>query len=306
MGGEVVPDAVIAEIASRQEGVVSRPQLIAGGLTHRQIDRRIASGRLQVIFRGVYAVGHRALGARGRWWAAVLAGGDDASISHFTAGHAWEVRLSGATVIDVSVGRGGRRARPGIRFHCRDSLTAADVTTLDGLPITTPARTVLDLAASGVRGVKLESVVEQAEQRYLDFSDLDDLMQRCAGQPGTAALREVLGRYAPGSLDVRSRLEAMCIELCDAHGIPRPSTNVVVAGRVRDLYWPHMPLVVEADSYRWHRGPSRLTEDRVRDAELTLARIPFVRFTYDQVADQPRYVSETVRTMLGTTSPPMR
>ena len=97
----------------------------------------------------------------------------------------------------------------------------------------------------------------------------------------------------------------MCIELCDAHGIPRPSTNVVVAGRVRDLFWPHVPLVV-ADSYTWHRSPSRLSDDRQRDVELTLARIPFLRFSHEQVADQPAYVVQAVLAALGTSSPPIR
>lgn len=137
-------------------------------------------------------------------------------------------------------------------------------------------------------------------------SSVTPLLHRCAGQPGTAALREVLERYAPGSVDVRSRLEEMCIELRDAHGILRPSTNMVVAGRVRDLYWPHAPLVVEVDSYRWHRSPSRLSEERALDVSLALLRIPFLRFSYEQVADEPRYVVSAVLAALGASSPPMR
>ena len=299
MKGQLAPGHVIAVIASRQAGVVARRQLLALGLSKAEIDRRVADGLLHVVHRGVYAVGHRVLGVAGRRWAAVLACGDGSVISHWSAGAAWDIRHSNSERIDVSVGRTGRVRRPGIRLHCRRSLTSADVTRFDGLPITTPARTVLDLAASGLRGFKLEQVVDQAEQKHLDFSDLDDLMRRCAGQPGTAALREVLRRFEPGSIDTKSRLEEMCVELCDAHGIPRPSINVVVAGRVRDLFWPHAPLVLEADSYRWHRGPSRLSADRLRDAELTVAGIPFVRFTYEQVAEQPAYVARTALALLG-------
>ena len=300
MKGQLVPGRVLAVLAAKQGGVVARRQLLALGFTKAEIDIRVADGRLHVLHRGVYAVGHRAIGITGRRWAAVLACGDGAVLSHASAGAAWEIRQSASTRFDVSVGRGGRMRRPGIRLHCRSSLTVADVTHLDGLPITTPARTVLDLAAAGLRGRDLEKVLDLAEQKHLDFSDIDALLRRCARQPGTAALREVLARYAPGSVDTRSRLEEMCIELCDAHAIPRPSTNVVVAGRVRDLYWPHVPLVLEADSYRWHRRPSALNDDRERDAELTLARIPHIRFTYEQVADRPDYVVHAALALLGT------
>jgi len=299
MGGRVDPDRAIAEIAARQSGVVARRQLVAAGLSHRQIDRRVASGRLHVLFRGVYAVGHRIVGAAGRWWAAVLACGDGAVLSHVSAAHAWQLRPSEAAVVDVSVGRSGRLRRPGLRLHRRRSLSAAEVTVLDGLPITTPARTVLDLAAGGLRGAKLEAVVDVAVHERLDFGDLERLLR--SRQPGTTALREVLGRYAAGSVDVRSRLERLCVELCDSAGLPRPSMNVVVAGRVRDFFWADVPLVVEADSFRWHRSPARLSEDRERDVSLTLAGIPFLRFSYEQVVDRPAYVIGALRAALGST-----
>src|SRR5918995_2496530 len=224
MKGQLVPRRKLAALAYRQGGVVSRRQLIALGFSKAEIDNRVADGRLHVLHRGVYAVGHRAIGIVGRRWAAVLACGDGAVLSHASAAAAWGIRPSSSDRIDVSVGRGGRTGRPGIRLHCRRSLPATDVTRLDGLPITTPARTVLDLAADGLRGRKLEAVLDLAEQTLLDFSDLEALLRR--RQPGTAALREVLDRYAPGSVDVRSRLEEMCIELCDASGIPRPTANV--------------------------------------------------------------------------------
>ena len=299
MGGQVDPDRVIAQIATRQNGIVARRQLVAAGLSHRQIDRRVESGRLHVLHRGVYAVGHRVVGAAGRWWAAVLACGDGAVLSHFSAAHAWRLRRSEAAVVDVSVGRSGHLDRRGIRLHRRRSLSAADITALDGLPITTPARTVLDLAAAGLRGAKLEAVVDIAVHERLDFGDLERLL--ASAQPGTAELREVVRRYAPGTVDVRSRLEALLIELCDAAGVPRPAVNVVVAGHVRDFFWAQVPLVVEADSWRWHRSPARLSEDRARDVSLTLAGIPFLRFSYEQVVERPGYVVGALRAALGST-----
>ena len=88
------------------------------------------------------------------------------------------------------------------------------------------------------------------------------------------------------------------LELCDAHAIPRPLTNALVAGRRRDCFWPDVPLVVEADSYRWHRSPGRLAADRARDVELTLAGIPFLRFSYEQIVAAPAYVAEAIRAAL--------
>ena len=298
MKGQLVPRRLLALLAARQGGVVARRQLVALGFSKAEIDHMVAHGRLHVLYRGVYAVGHRAVGLTGRRWAAILACGDGAVLSHGSAAAAWRLRPSASAVIDVSVGRGGRTRRPGLRLHCRRSLSAADVTTLDGLPITTPARTVLDLAAAGLRGAKLEAVVDAAVHERLDFSDLERLLRSRA--PGTAALGEVVRRYEPGSVDVRSRLEGLCLELCDAAGLPRPSVNVVVAGRVRDFFWPDAPLVAEADSFRWHRSPGRLTDDRERDVSLTLAGIPFVRFSYEQIVDRPGYVVSTLRAMLGT------
>ena len=256
----------------------------------------VAHGRLHVVHRGVYAVGHTAVGPLGRRWAAVLACGEGAVLSHASAGAAWGLRPSASAVVDVSVGRGGRARRPGIRLHCRRSLCADDVTVLDGLPITTPARTVLDLAAGGLRGAKLEAVVDVAVHERLDFADLERLL--ASRQAGTAALREVVRRYAPGSVDVRSGLELRFLELCDRAGVPRPAVNVVVSGWVRDFFWADVPLVVEVDSWRWHRSPARMSEDRERDASLTLAGIPFVRFSDGQVVQRGDEVVSTLRTML--------
>jgi len=98
----------------------------------------------------------------------------------------------------------------------------------------------------------------------------------------------VLARYRAG--DTRSVLEALVAELCDAHGLPRPQENCVIEGKVRDFYWPHARLVVEADSYAWHRSPSALNDDRERDVELTLAGYRTLRFTWEQVTRRRAYV----------------
>jgi hypothetical protein len=169
------------------------------------------------------------------------------------------------------------------------------------LPITTPARTVLDLAAAGLHGRPLEAALDQANvSGSLDFADLDRLLARYPRRRGTRTLKAQLSRYG-GPVDTRSRLERLVYELCDDRGMPRPLVNTVIERRVRDFYWPHCRLVVEADSYRWHRSPSALNDDRERDVELTLAGYRVLRFTHEQVVGRPTYVIRALHGAVGAT-----
>ena len=127
------------------------------------------------------------------------------------------------------------------------------------------------------------------------------LLERHAGRPGAPLLEATLARYQPA--DTRSELEDIVIELCDHHGIPRPLVNVVVEGKERDFHWPHANLVVEADSFKWHHSPTALNDDRERDAQLTLAGVRFLRFTYEQCTQRRDYV---VRTILAALRSPRR
>ena len=289
----------------RQAGVVSYAQLLRIGLSPREIDLRHDRGRLHAIHRGAYAVGHPAVSVEGRRWAAVLALGEDAFLSHHTAADAYEIRKSSSALVHVTVrGRVGRKRRAGIRIHRPQLLPDDEVTTLRRLPITTPARTLLDLAAAGLRGRPLEAALDQASvSGVLDFADLRGLLARYPRRSGTRSLRAQLSRYG-GRVDTRSRLERLVYELCDDHGLPRPLVNTVIEGKVRDFYWPHRRLVVEADSYRWHRSPSALNDDRERDVQLTLAGYRFLRFTYEQVTQRPRYVVGALLAALGALQPP--
>jgi hypothetical protein len=300
MRRELVADHAVAAIADRQGGVISRTQLVALGFSAAAIDRRVRAGRLHLLYRGVYSVGHRVVGVIGRLWAAVLACGQGSVVSHASAAAALEIRASAARTIDVTVGPGGRARRPGIRMHRSGLLSPDEVTTLDGLPITTPARTLLDLAASGLRGRRMESALDQALQRGLDFAELQRLLARYPTRPGSPFLNAQLSRYAVGTVDTRSELEELVLELCEAHGLPRPHVNCVIEGKVRDFHWPHAGLVVEADSYRWHRSPSALNDDRERDVILMLAGYRFLRFTWEQVTGRRDYVVRALLRALAT------
>jgi hypothetical protein len=233
------------------------------------------------------------VGVIGRRWAAVLACGDGAALAGVSAAAAYGIRQSSSPTIHVLVGRNGRARRDGIVLHWQRAIPVDEVTQLDGLPITTPARTLLDLAGGGLRGRYLEAALDAAERkRLLDFADLHGLLARYPGRPGTPSLKAVLARYRGG--DTRSKLEEIVAELCDAHALPRPLENCIIEGKVRDFYWPHARLVVEADSYSWHRSPSALDDDRERDVELTLAGMRTLRFTWHQATRRRSYVVSAI------------
>lgn len=301
MRRELVKDHAIARIAGSQGGVIARRQLIAIGLSAPAIDRRVRASRLHLMYRGVYSVGHRVVGAKGRQWAAVLACGSGAVLSHASAAGAYDIRTSASGLMHVTVGPGGRARRPGIRLHRTPTLPEDEVTRLGGLPITSPARTLLDLAASGLRGRPLEAALDRAELlRLLDFAELQRLLARFPHRPGSPSLQASLSRYAVGSVETRSVLEELVLELCDDNGLPRPNVNCSIEGKVRDFYWPHQRLVVEADSYAWHRSPSALNDDRERDVSLTLAGYRSLRFTWEQVTRRREYVAGAILRALAT------
>ena len=173
MRRERAADLPIARLAGAQHGVVGRAQLQRLGLGIAAIDHRLRAGRLHLIHRGVYAVGHRVLAREGRWMAAVLSVGVDAVLSHATAATAWDLRPARSGAIHVTVpGDSGRRRRAGIRVHRSTTLEARDTTSHLGIPITTPARTFVDLATA-LTGRPLELSLDLADQhRLIDFAEL--------------------------------------------------------------------------------------------------------------------------------------
>jgi very-short-patch-repair endonuclease len=300
MRRKFVPDAEIAAIAVRQGGVISHAQLTALGIGASAIDRRVRAGRLHRVFRGVFAVGHPLIRADGRRWAALLACGDGAVVSHRSAADAWGIRASASPTVDITVGRGGRARRQGIRLHTTHELGADEVTRQAGLPITTPPRTLLDLAATRLPADQLAKALDKAHRlRLIDFAELRTLLARYPRRPGTHSLNAQLSRYR-GAVDTRSELEDLVNKLCDDHDLPSPNINCVVEGKVRDFAWPARRLVVEADSFGFHSSPDALNDDRERDVLLTLAGWTPLRFTYEQVNERPGYVVSAVLRALGT------
>jgi hypothetical protein len=221
MRDRISPHHAIAEIAAAQGGIVDHDQLLAAGMSAAAIGRRLEAGLLHPLHVGVYAVGHPLVSEVGRRWAAVRACGPGAVLSHATAAHAWGMRRSSAEIVDVTVPDRSAHRRPGIRIHRPRTLPDDEVTTLAGLPITTPARTLLDLAAIGVRGRRLEAALDHAERVLrVDWADVALVIERHPKRRGTRALRAVLATYAPGTVETLSVLEEIVLGLCDGAGIP--------------------------------------------------------------------------------------
>jgi very-short-patch-repair endonuclease len=274
-------------LATRQGGVVSTAQLRALGLSDGAIAHRARVGRLHRVHRGVYAVGHVALGREGRIRAALLATGPGAAASHRTAGGVWGIRATARAAIELSSASRGRRGAPGIEVHRVRRLDPRDVTTVDAIAVTTVARTLVDLA-SVLTPSRLERAVAQADVlELLDVAAVNDVLERTRGRRGTGVLRELLGVEAPHT---RSELEHRFLRLVRKAGLPVPAMNVSVAGHDVDAVWFDARLVVELDSWAFHRQRAAFERDRLRDTDLALAGFRTVRLTHRRIAHEPRNV----------------
>jgi very-short-patch-repair endonuclease len=221
--------------------------------------------------------------------AAVLAAGVDAVLSHGTAAAAWDLRPATGTIHVTVPGNAGRKLRPGLRIH-RSTTLGHDTTTLRGIPVTSPLRTILDLATV-LAGRPLEQALDLADQRHLvDFAELGQ-------RPVRRSLQAVLTRYA--QTVTRGELEERFLALCDYHRLPRPMTNTIIEGREVDFVWREARLVVEVDGYRYHRSPSSFEDDRERDVILSVAGWAVLRFTYAQVVRRPGWVAAAVASRLA-------
>ena len=269
-------DRRLATLAGRQYGVVTRGQLRALGIGHNGVGERVRTGRLHRVHRGVYAVGHRVLTQEARWLAATLACGPGAALSHRSAAALWALRPSSAPTVDVSVPTGaGIRARHGIRVHRSARLTADDVTVHCGIPVTTVARTLLDLA-DALPPQPVKRAIHEADYRgLLDMAALVAVVERNPGRRGPTVLA-----LARGPVErTRSELEERFLALCSKHGLPRPEVAARIEGFEVDFLWRAERIVVEIDGLAAHRTRQAMERDRLRDRRLLLAGYRTVRLT---------------------------
>ena len=305
-GGKRRVDAVIAALAEGQHGVVARRQLLALGVGSRAIDHRVATGRLHLLHRGVYAVGHRVVSQHGWWMGALLSAGPEAVLSHRSAAALWGIRQTTASRIDVTLPRWVRR-RAGIAAH--QAVLPADETTIrQDIPVTAASRTLLDLATV-LAPRQLERAIEEAEAlRLPDALTLDDLVARYPGRPGTPAVRRVLDAGHVGATLTRSELEERFLAFLDEHGFARPKVNAwleTAAGWFEvDCLWREERVVVELDGYTHHGTRAAFERDRARDRALQAVGWRVVRITWRQLIETPLALAKELRAILDPTLTP--
>ena len=258
----------VALLAARQHGVVAGFQLAAAGLSPTQIARLVRKGHLHRIHRGVFAVGHPRIPREGRWLAAVLACGPGSFLSYGPGGQLHGIvdrreRLA----LHVSIANHANRSPAGIVTHRPRNLEPRDTTVRLGIPVTTPTRTVWDLATT-LSPAPLRRAFEQAEKfRLLDRERLATLLDATPNHRGAGGLRRLLAERSLPLNETRSWLEDLMLRACREHGLPPPAVNVPLLGHEVDLLWEAARFVVEADGDD-HLSPAQRDRDNERDTDL--------------------------------------
>ena len=273
----------LGELARRQWGVLTLAQLTEFGLRDRGISDWVRDGRLHRLYRGIYAYGHDRLRVEGRWLAAVMACGPGAVLSHRSAGALYELRQSNSALIDVTVpSRNGRIRRAGIRVHRSGRLAPEEVTERSGIPVTTVARTLLDLA-DVVDHQALRRAITEAEYRgVFDHGTLIAVVQNNPGRRGAKLMRaaEAAGHRT------RSPLEDRFLAFIDRWGVEEAESNVCVQGYEVDFLWRRIGLVVELDGGAEHGTRHAVNADRLRDRVLWRRGIRTMRLTSEALRDE--------------------
>lgn len=292
-------DQEVARLAQRQHGVVGRKQLLGLGMGRGAIVGRLQRGQLHELHRGVYVVGVRRISRKGRWMAATLACGEGAILSHRSAARLWRLLPPAAEVIDV-ICPSSQVVRKGILGH-RSVLQDDEWLVEDGIPVTSPFRTILDLAAVAPMR-EAERAFHEAEVREVrDRVSLPMLLERYPGRRGARKVRALLGSAAPVAL-TRNDFEEAFLALVDAHGLLRPRMNADIAMRGRffeiDALWEEQRLAVELDSRSIHGTHKRFESDRLRDRTLIVEGWRTMRITWWQLRDEPEEIAADLRLAL--------
>jgi very-short-patch-repair endonuclease len=285
-------DAVVAELATRQHGVVSLAQLVEAGLTPSAISRRVAAGRLHRLHQGVYAVGHTALPFAARLHAAMFAAGPQTTITSWSAAAFLEVappRLP----IHVTVPGGRGRDRPGLVVH-DGALAPRDVVQRGGLRVTTWARTMLDVGADASVDSLVGLLDRSAAKRLAATEPLLDVLARASGHHGAGRLRQAFTIVHPQGVFTRSELERRALRMLRRHRLPIPEVNARLRGYEVDLLWRAHGLVVELDGAAWHSTSADRERDYRRAANLIAHGWTVLPLTWRQVVHDPAWAASRI------------
>lgn len=296
-------DEAIAALASRQQGIAGRRQLLDLAVSSRAIEHRLRVGRLRPHYAGVYAVGHEALPYAARTLAAVMSVAPEAAASGLTAAALWRIADPPHGPIHV-VATEGRRPRRGVAI-CRSTLPVADVRIVDGIPVTSVPRTLLDLSARITEG-ELRRLVKQAEfTRLTDGAALEAILDRYPRRRGRGGLARIVRGYLLDAGMTRSELEDRFLAFCAKRGLQLPETNVVLEIR-GDCMWREARLIVELDGHRAHGTDQAFHDDRARDRALIAAGWSPMRVTWTQLHGEADTLAAEIRDALDTPPPHAR
>lgn len=290
-------DRRIGQLAGAQHGVISLGQLVELGLSPRSVRNRVATGRLVRLHRGVLAVGHGTVSVDGRRLAAVLACGSHAALSHRSAAALWSLRPYRGRP-EVSVPSQAGRAIEGVRIHRCRSLAPGEVTEVNGIPCTTVARTLLDLAALGDRQALISAITRAEELRVYDGAEVGAALDRARGKRGARLLRSVLADWSDDR--TRSHFERELLAFLRRHDLPEPEVNTWITVENRtiqpDFMWPRQRVILETDGYATHGTRKAFGDDRRRDQLLTRNGWTTLRAAYGQL---DRDLAQTLRLLLA-------
>jgi predicted transcriptional regulator of viral defense system len=286
----------LAELARQQHGVVSYRQLRRLGLSKGHVHRAREAGRLHPVHRGVYAVGHPYLSPHGRCMAAVLVFAEGAVLSHRSAAWLWGIGPLGPRAVEVTVAARGNQ-RQGLQVHRVWALLDRERAKRDGIPVTSVARTLLDLAGT-VSEKQLERAVERAKRRgKLDLIAIDAMLARRSGY-GAERLQQALCLYRK-PVSERARSELLFLDAIEAKGLPVPGINTFVAGCEIDAYWEAERFAVEVDGWETHGTRAAFEDDRLRQEELKLAGIDSIRVAARRIEREPDAVATRIGLLLA-------
>jgi very-short-patch-repair endonuclease len=259
-----------------QRGRVARRQLLAAGVSRSTVGWLVSRRHLIPGLRGVYAVGHTAPIELERETEALLAVRDGAALSHLSAAGLWGLSATG-TLVEVLVLEGRSSRMPGVRVHRSRILESRDVWIRKGLPVTSPARTLLDIAVSATDR-QLEVAFDRGiTERTVRLSHVHDVLERAGGHRGRARLAALLAQEHDLSAMTGSQMQERVLALIRQAGLPTPQVEFPFGPYTLDFYWPDARFALEVDGYQFHSSRYRFERDRRKDNDLRRAKIEVMR-----------------------------